>query len=227
MVICHSIIYAQLDSSTFTIRHFDDDFKERYSSDKFNYEGKAIISQTPAGSGNYEDYKDRKPRQNEENNSDYFSINLGPLAWLFYLAIAGAVIFLVYIIFNEGGTSLFTSKRNKKINNYQEITANNIENTDINSLIKDAENNQDFRLAIRYHYLLVLKTLSLKDHIRFEEDKTNSEYQSEVSTTPFSKNFAYTSYLYNYVWYGKFPLSFSKYEKAKTNFTTLIKQVNA
>ncbi|ULC59107.1 hypothetical protein MBM09_14485 [Flaviramulus sp. BrNp1-15] len=207
------------------IRQFDDDFKERYSGNKFNYEGEEIVTKTPSGSGNYENYKKAEDHRKERNNSDSFSINLGPFSWLFYLAIALAVIYLVYILLNEGGTGLFSSNGHNKLNTYEEITAENIENTDINSLIINAEKSNDFRLAIRYYYLLVLKNLSLKNYIKFEDDKTNSEYLNEIDSKPFSDKFAYTSYLYNYIWYGEFPLDVEEYNKAKGNFLTLLNEV--
>jgi hypothetical protein len=222
---CHQTFANDLRQSPERIRHFDDDFQQHYSSDKFDYEGKDIVTQTPTGSGNYEDFKNGKPKQKEQNNDDHLSINLGPLGWLFYLAIAGAVLYLVYILLNEGGSGLFSSNRNKTINSYDDITAENIEHADIHSLIKEAENNDDFRLAIRYYYLLLLKTLSLHNHIKFEDDKTNTEYLNEIHNKPFSKDFAYTSYLYNYIWYGEFPLPLEKYEKAKRHFLTLLKLV--
>ena len=206
-------------------RAFDADFKDRYNNAKFNYEGTEIVTETPTGSGKYEDYKKAEDLRKERNNSDSFIMNLGPLKWFFYIAIALAVVYLVYILLNEGGTGLFTSNRNKAINTYEEITAENIENADINSLIKNAENDNDYRLAIRYYYLLVLKTLSLKDYIKFEDDKTNNEYLNVVSNKPFSKDFAYTSYLYNYIWYGEFPINTDKYNKAKSNVKALLKQV--
>jgi hypothetical protein len=208
------------------IRAFDKDFKDRYDSDKYNYEGTEIITKTPSGSGNYEDYKNEEPKQKEKNNPESFNIDLSPLSWFFYLAIALAVVFLAYILLNEGGTSLFTLNRNKSLNTYKEITAENIEHADINTLIKHAENDHNYRLAIRYYYLLVLKTLSLKNHIKFEDDKTNNEYLNEISTKPFSKDFAYTAYLYTYIWYGEFPLNNDKYNKAKRNFSNLLKQVS-
>ncbi len=207
------------------IRHFDDDFKQRYSGRKFNYEGTKIVTETPTGSGKYEEYKNEKVEVKEKNDSEVFSINLGPLSWLFYIALAVAVIFLVYFLINDGTSGLFTSNRNKKLNNLEEITSENIESTDINSLIKNAENNNDYRLAIRYYYLLLLKTLSLKNYIKFEDDKTNAEYLNEISNKPFCSKFEYTSYLYNYIWYGKFPLNITQYTKAKDNFTTLLNTI--
>ncbi|MDD7884842.1 hypothetical protein [Flavivirga sp. 57AJ16] len=210
------------------IRSFDDHFKDRYTSDKYNYEGRKIVSKTPMGSGKYEkyeDYKSKKPRQREKNNTDDITINLGPLGWLFYLAIGIAVVYLVYILLNEGGSGLFSSRKNKPLNNHEDITAENIEHADIHALIKNAENDNNYRLAIRYYYLLALKTLSLKNHIKFEDDKTNSEYLNEIREKPFSEKFAYTSYLYNYIWYGKFSLNIEQYDKAKSNFITLLNLV--
>ncbi|GAA3613750.1 hypothetical protein Q4Q39_03325 [Flavivirga amylovorans] len=207
------------------IRQFDDDFKDRYSSDKYNYDGRKVVRETEVGSGKYEDYKSGKVRQREKNNTEDISINLGPLGWLFYLAIGIAVVYLVYILLNEGGSGLFSSRKNKPLNNYNEITAENIEHADIHTLIKNAENDNNYRLAIRYYYLLVLKTLSLKNHIKFEDDKTNSEYLNEISEKPFNEKFAYILYLYNYIWYGKFTLNIEQYNKAKNNFLTLLNLV--
>ncbi|WP_240572714.1 hypothetical protein [Aestuariibaculum lutulentum] len=206
-------------------REFDENFKERYSDDTFNYEGIDIVGHTQEGSGEYVDYKEQKVKVKEQNNDNYLNMNLGPLRFIFYIAIALAVIGLVYVLFKEGGNGWFQSKQNRNIAHHQEITSENIEHTDISLLIKQAEDLGDYRLAIRYFYLLVLKNLSLKNHIKFEDDKTNSEYLNEMSNTPFSDNFAYTSYLYNYIWYGKFPVNEAQYNKAKGNFTTLLNLV--
>lgn len=207
------------------IRKFDDDFKERYSGNKYNYEGRKIVKQSKSGSGKYEDYKNGKPKIKEEKNNNPIRIDLGPFAWVCIIALLIAICYLVFILLNEGGTGLFSSNKNTPLNNYEEITADNIENTDINTLIRNAEKAKNYRLAIRYYYLLILKTLSLKNHIKFEDDKTNSEYLNELQDKPFNKKFAYTLYLYNYIWYGEFSLNTLQYEKAKVNFTNLINQV--
>ena len=209
------------------IRTFDENFKDRYTSSKYNYEGDAIINKTPQGSGKYEEYKKDDIKQREQNNNNVFSINLEPFSWFFYIAITIAVVFLVYILITEGGSNLFTSNKNKIINTHDDITADNIENADIHALIKHAENENNYRLAIRYYYLLVLKTLSLRNHIKFEDDKTNNEYLNEIKSKSFSKDFAYISYLYNYIWYGEFPLNINKYNKAKSNFYSFLNQVKS
>ncbi|MDO6760341.1 hypothetical protein Q4566_09045 [Tamlana sp. 2_MG-2023] len=235
MLCCHQMVFClPITQEPEELRHFDADFKTRYSDSRFNYEGKAVVRSIKQGSGDYNAYQkgekgnelgDKTPE--EENNQDNLNINLGPIGWFFYLAIALAVIFLVYMIFKEGGTRLFTSKRNKSINTNEDITAENIENADIKSLINHAEKDANYRLAIRYYYLLVLKTLSINNLIKFEDDKTNSEYLSELHNTAFGKDFGYISYLYNYIWYGEFPVDIETYDKAKSNFETFLKQVKS
>ena len=208
-------------------RHFDEDFKERYSSDRYNYEGRNAAVPQSTGEAEYADYdSDYSPTvQDDSSSSESVSFDLGPFTWLFYLALAAGVIYLIYFLLNEGGSGLFSSRQNQTLNRHQPITADTIENTDLKSLIANAENSNDFRLAIRYHYLLILKTLSLKNIIQFEDDKTNAEYIRELESQPYSNGFKNTSYVYNYVWYGEFPLNPDLYSKAKLKFESLLKEV--
>ncbi len=211
-------------------RVFEDDFKERYSGRKYNYDGKKIVNKTPEFDGEYADYeakrreKKLKEKQEKEKNND-FNLNLGPFSFVFYGILIIAVVYLVYVLLNDGSSGLFSRRQHQKLEDSEEITAENIERTDIGYLIESAENNADYRLAIRYYYLSILKTLSLKKLIQIEDDKTNSEYLSEIFNTPYKDKFQYTSYLYDYIWYGEFPLNAEKYEAAKIHFQQLIKQV--
>lgn len=206
-------------------RNFDENFKERYSGRKFNYEGKKVVSKNSFDpNGDPSKYDKENPNIKEDNNRIDSDFNFN-FSWLFIAILISAVIYLAYIILSEGSSGLFSSRKNIKIKDFNDISADNIEHVDVDSLIKNAETNNDYRLAIRYYYLLVLKNLSIKKFIIFEDDKTNAEYLNEIGTKSFSENFAYTSYLYNYIWYGEFPVDSMQYEKAKGNFITLLEQV--
>jgi hypothetical protein len=213
-------------------RVFKDDFKDRYSGRKYNYEGKKIVNKTPGFDGEFADYeakrrqeKLKEKEEKEKNANNDISFNLGPFSFLFYGILIAAVIYLVYVLLNDGSSGLFSRRQHQKLEGSEDITAENIERTDIDYLIESAENNSDYRLAIRYYYLNTLKALGLKKHIQIEDDKTNSEYLSELYNTPYKDKFQYTSYLYDYIWYGEFPLNAEKYEAAKIHFQELIKQV--
>lgn len=229
MLLSSEMVWSQnISEENLTENSFDPDFKERYKGKNYNYEGKEVVGTTRGGSGNYEEYKEeRNPVIKEENNETESNSNssFAGLDWLFILALVLAVVYLAYILLNEGGQGLFTGNRQKKVRNPEEITVENIEQTDVDSMIESAEKAGDFRLAIRYYYLLVLKNLSLKGFIKLEDDKTNQEYFNEIAHHEFSDNFAYTSYLYNYIWYGEFTIASPEYAKAKTSFDQLIKRM--
>lgn len=211
-----------------TENNFDPDFKKRYDGKKYDYEGKDVVGRSQGGSGQYEEFKKQKdPEIKEENNTNRVEsdFNFPLINWIFILALVLAVVYLAHVLLNEGGQGLFSKNREKRVTIPEEITAVNIEQTDVDTLIQSAENAQDYRLAIRYYYLLVLKNLSLKDFIKLEDDKTNQEYFNEISHHDFSDNFAYTSYLYNYVWYGEFEIRSPEYTKAKSSFDQLLKRI--
>ncbi|MCB0456496.1 MAG: hypothetical protein R2776_07985 [Flavobacteriaceae bacterium] len=213
-----------------TERVFDEDFKERYQSDKFNYEGKEVARYTQRGSGKYEDYENKNTEIEEEDNQKEVVGDVpgfGFLNWIFVLALIAAVVYLISILLNEGSTGIFSSKKNTVIATPEEITLQNIEETDMEGLIQAAEKEGNLRLAIRYFHLWVLKSLSQKNLIQLEEDKTNEEYFYELKQRPFSSDFKFTSYLYDYIWYGEFPITQRQYQKAKGNFVALIKKVSS
>ncbi|MEZ4858201.1 MAG: hypothetical protein R2781_05265 [Flavobacteriaceae bacterium] len=221
---CFEIASAQASNP----RLFDAHFKERYASDTYNYEGKEVIRNSKKGSGNYVDFENTKTKVEEENNQKEFTGEIWGttlLNWIFIIVLALAVVYLVYSIINEGGNRLFTTQKNTAILPQEELTVQNLQQTDIEGLIAFAEKNEDFRLAIRFYHMLVLKKLSLKNFIKLEEDKTNEEYFHEIKQQSFSSDFKFTSYLYDYIWYGEFPINKWQYQKAKDTFTNLLKKV--
>ncbi len=223
-------LFAQTGQEIHTVREFDEDFKERYSDNRYNYEGEEVVKNSRSGNGNYSDFRtEDNPDLEEQNNETQLesdsSIQIPFLNWILIFALVGAVLYLGYILLNEGGHGIFSSNRNRSIQDEEELTVENIGQIDIRSLIQKAEQAGNYRLAIRYYYILVLKTLSLNNFIKLEDDKTNEEYYTEIKSQPFSQGFSYTSYLYNYIWYGEFPINQLQYNKAKTNFDNLIKKV--
>ncbi|WP_248722316.1 DUF4129 domain-containing protein [Seonamhaeicola sp. ML3] len=148
------------------------------------------------------------------------------------LKIAGVIIFLLVIFFifkaviNKEGAWVFGKSSDKNIIPVTDIETN-IHAVDFKKLIKKAESENNFRLAIRYYYLWLLKLLTQAEIIEYDVEKTNSDYQNEITQDNLKKEFAYTSYLYNYIWYGEFDVNPNEFNKAKHAFTKLLKTVEA
>ena len=150
----------------------------------------------------------------------------------FAVKLAGVLVFLLVIFFifkailNKEGKWIFGKSSQKNIISGADIE-NNIHNTDFGSLIKHAESDNDYRLAIRYYYLWLLKKMSNAGIIDYDVEKTNSDYQNEITSIKTKDEFNYTSYLYNYIWYGEFNVDIQEFQKAKHAFTTLFKSIKA
>lgn len=146
--------------------------------------------------------------------------------------IAGVIIFLlvIYFIFkaiiNKEGTWVFGKSSDKSIIPVTDIETN-IHVTDFKALIDEAESNNNYRLAIRFYYLWLLKQLTQAGIIEYDAEKTNSDYQNEITKTNIKKEFTYTSYLYNYIWYGEFNVTATEFDQAKLAFTNFLNSLKA
>lgn len=97
-----------------------------------------------------------------------------------------------------------------------------IHQTDLKQLLQQAIDNQNYRLAIRYYYLISLKGLSTKKLIDYHKDKTNSEYLFEIENTELRSQFSYLSYVYTYVWYGEFSVDETHFKAAQNKYQSFI-----
>lgn len=166
---------------------------------------------------------------------DLFSIkNKGQASDITDIAIkiAGVITLLlvIYFIFkavmNNEGSWVFGKSSDKNIIPVTDVE-NNIHATNFKSLIKAAEKEKDYRLAIRYYYLWLLKSLTQSEIIQYDVEKTNSDYHNEISSESIKNEFAYTSYLYNYIWYGEFDVNEEQFTKAKKAFVNFLNSIKA
>lgn len=180
----------------------------------------------------YEDYnkhlerqRNKKEAQNKKNDSinqtdsetvkNIFSVIGGVL----FIIIVGGLLF--FIIKNRG-LNLF-NKSSKKI--YSDTyLAQNIHEIDLEELLNDALKNNQKELVIRFYFLIFLKKIAQENYIKWHPEKTNTEYLYEISNIKLKKDFEYASYLYTYIWYGKFEITDELYNTAQNHFKSIIKK---
>ena len=145
--------------------------------------------------------------------------------------LAGVIVFLLVAFFifkavmNDEGQWVFGRSSDKNVIPVTDVEGN-LDIVDFDKLTQEAEANEEFRLAIRYYYLWLLKGLSQAEIIAYDNEKTNSDYVNEIQSETIKKEFAYTSYLYNYIWYGEFNVSDQDYRKAKHAFVKFLKSIS-
>lgn len=97
-----------------------------------------------------------------------------------------------------------------------------IKRTNLKALLKKALEENDFRLAVRFSYLIILKRLSEQKMIEWQQEKTNEDYIRELKDTKIKTDFAESTYWYDFVWYGNFDIDRKEFDKANTLFNRLI-----
>jgi len=164
-----------------------------------------------------------KPPPTLRNWNSWFSLS-GELlrAVAFILAF---LIFAYILYFVAKNTS---TRKNIRSMKPVDITAplENIEELDTDALLRKALADGDFRLAVRVHYILLLKKLNEVGLIIWKKDKTNRDYLSEL----YGRDTVYDdvrklTIAYELVWYGERSVSQESFQRISGDFDTVNKHV--
>lgn len=205
------------DSVQFNQRKFDTSFQESYKSDEFNYEPFKEVKELSA----WERFWAAVGRFFADL-FDFGGINnsMSGLQILFKIIAVLIIIFVVYlivkVIINKEGTWVF-GKSVKKIDVIENVEEN-IHNINFKKIVTDAIHDKNYRIAVRYYYLWLLKSFSDKNIIEWDIEKTNADYLNEIVNIDTKKNFRFLSYIYEYSWYGEFELTEEDFKKAENAF---------
>ncbi len=133
-----------------------------------------------------------------------------------------AVFIFVYLIYRFLiGTDLIASAKNKKHFDAQVYTSTDeqiIKEANLDQLIQQAIRKQNYRLAVRYYYLKLLKYLIDNQLIEWHPDKTNRDYVMALKGSELQPLFNRLTYIYEYVWYGKFKPDIQDFETMQHSF---------
>ncbi|AXT19582.1 DUF4129 domain-containing protein [Flavobacteriaceae bacterium AU392] len=149
----------------------------------------------------------------------YFMFNIFP-----YIVLAFLIYLLLRFFLKVNSRNIITGATTTGSISFSE-EEEIIKNQDISSLIKEAVKQKNYRLAIRYYYLLSLKYLSENNLINWEQQKTNEDYIKEIEKETLRLNFSNITKIYDYVWYGEFNIDELKFEQLKTSFESLNKKM--
>lgn len=136
----------------------------------------------------------------EPNSFLAFLLNVLP-----YLIIGAILGFFVWLFMKlNPGVSVLDEPQKPQVLFHEEEEI--VRSGDISGLIEKAVSDGDYRLAIRYYYLQLLKILDEREFINYEYQKTDSDYLAEVKEdlkSPLKK----VMRLYDFIWYGNFPVT--------------------
>ncbi len=206
------------DSSNLDVTYFKDGFKDNYSGSDFNY------SINDTGGINL---IQRVLRKFFNWLGDIFGFDIDwidyqTLEYIVYGLLGVIVLYLLIKFLLENPVSSVFKTETAAIEGFSYVEEN-IEQIDFENLISKALKEQNYRLATRYLYLKSLKSLANKQVIEWHYEKTNSDYLNEIKDRQLKTLFKRVSYIYDYVWYGEFPIDEESFNKNKVDFNQLIK----
>jgi len=133
------------------------------------------------------------------------------------LLLTGLLIFFVVKLSGIGVLQLFTGKPQPVPISYSE-SLENIHEIDFEPEINKAIYKQDYRLAVRMLYLKCLKNLSDSGLITWENNKTNSNYISELVNSARKEKFTFLTRQFEFIWYGEFKIDLCTFNEIHDGF---------
>jgi hypothetical protein len=147
-------------------------------------------------------------------------IAAGQSFWDFitYLLVLIAIALAVSKLLKADLSKVFFRRTPKKAPIDQILLQADINSIDFESDLSRAIRQKDYREAIRLYYLQTLKSLSDKNLIHWQSHKTNKQYRQELKNSALKEPFNRLTHLFDYIWYGEFPIDEPTFEQAQSQF---------
>tara|TARA_B100000508_G_scaffold141096_1_gene146872 strand:- start:106893 stop:107768 length:876 start_codon:yes stop_codon:yes gene_type:complete len=147
--------------------------------------------------------------------------------WKVLFIIIGVILlaFIIYQLFFKGGSK----KKDEGVApaNYddEELDPSTIQRSQLEIDLDEAIANEDYRLAVRIMYTMILKALVEKRWIIWEKKKTNYHYLLEMNKRNERSDFDKSIRIFEWVWYGKNIPSSSEFKTVDSFYKKFLKQL--
>lgn len=157
--------------------------------------------------------KTKPPFFSNFNKSDFANI----FKKLLFILVGIILIGVFYFIF--GNNIFYHSKqrgrrKSKLLNEKNEETTN----SELEIALKNALQENNFRLAIRIQYQILLQELSKKNAIQFRQQYTNQVYVTQLQSQSYGNIFRQITSIFEYTWYGHFGVTSLQYQSISSLF---------
>lgn len=168
--------------------------------------------------------KDAKPEKQSNSGFTLPAVDPGILKVISFVVVFILFALIVYLVLRN--TKVSQPVKKMKATDAAALVEN-IEELDTDDLLKHALSSEDLRLAVRVHYLLLLKKLNEVGLIAWKKDKTNRDYLSEI----YGRNSCYDdvrnlTLAYEFVWYGERSVSSEAFQRLSGEFESVNRQIS-
>ncbi len=177
------------------------------------------ISENVDYSENYLESSNKSQKANKNYSFNWLKSDL--IQNIFTIVILGLLVFLLFKIIKHSIFSL-----NKKIgqnNTYQVLNENTaINDLDLQEILKEVLSENNYKLAIRIRFLMILKFLLEKEYIKWEIDKTNIDYLNEMQNKREYADFEYLVLIYERIWFSDVDVNLNDFNILNVYFSNFI-----
>lgn len=177
------------------------------------------------------DYSDDRTKKlavqkNDQEEQPAFNVSQQTLR-----LIAFVVLFclLLFILLRAFGIQFFVRKKKEQTgqNFSEETILEHGPETAWDRLLQDAIEQNNFRLAVRIYYLMIIKELSAQQLIHWQKEKTNFDYVKELRNSLSYNEFREATVLFEQTWYGELKVSRPRLDEMSILFKRLLTTIKA
>jgi hypothetical protein len=173
----------------------------------------------------YTDHRKKKPEAEAEtlplSKPSSFSVSEQTLRLIAFMVLFAI---LILILLKAFGVNISLGKKKKKAEQQFSITEfdDRIPESELDRFLSEALEQNDYRLAVRIYYLMVLKELSGRKMISWRKEKTNYDYLVEMRPAVQYGGFRDVTLIFERSWYGERFLDRNNYEEASQRFKNFL-----
>lgn len=139
-----------------------------------------------------------------------------------------AILFAVFLIYHFFFKN--AKKSDQEIEGFvyekeDDINPETIQKSKLENDLDKAVEAEEYRVAIRIYYILLLKALIERNLIKWAKRKTNTHYLAEMTTHEEFENFNKAINMYEWSWYGKNTPSKETFERFATFYDAFLKRL--
>jgi hypothetical protein len=137
---------------------------------------------------------------------------------LFYMVIVGFLLFVFYQVIIVNRLYIFSSSTRAAKQEEELAEESFLSKEQLEQRLSAAVADSDYRLAVRFLYLITLFGLKERGLITVNANTTNHELIDQLARRKDVKEFSQLAQVYEYVWYGEFKLTEEQYSKVSRGY---------
>ena len=147
----------------------------------------------------------KKKKEQAKEPSESFTDKQWFKTLLWFIIVGAFVVIIIWFLLSSN-VNLFRKKAEPVNREEDNLENENIFDIDYDKQIAKAISNNDYRLAVRYMYLQLLRMMADRNIIQYKQERTNSDYLMQLFKSAYYKDFFRMTRNFEYTWYGQFSL---------------------